>query len=527
VSRVVRRLAVCLAFSTCCFLASWVALGTGPNVYFARWGPLYTIVIPVLLLEGVLTLGLFGVWELFRYWGWHRAIAAHLLFLAACTAPLGLALAGSLQALPSVFSWLRNPLSWLVGLPLVFWASRGVIRKPRTASRFVRNAFLTASPVLAVVTISGAWATLRYSGSPYTDGPLAPALPGSAQIRVVWVVFDELSQAIAFEQRPSNLRLPNLDRLKAESFYAVAASSPADATLVSMPALILGQDLAEAKPLGPDELLLRRPGLSPAFPWASVPNIFDTARALGLNTALAGWYHPYGRLLNHSLTQCYWVAMLRPFGLEEPFDTGPRSDTTPERWWSQIADLPMIRYLRPKSPETLRRRERIERFLWLLQHARELVADPSIGLVLLHLPVPHTPAIYSRSKGALAAEGPLSYLDNVALADQTLGVLRQAIEQAGLWDRTALLVSSDHGWRTRMWRGAADWTAEEEAASHVDTSDVPFLLRLPGQTSGLRYDNPFNTVITRQILNRILSGQLKAPEEMPHLIQGLAAEVRK
>jgi hypothetical protein len=124
VSRVVRRLAVCLAFSTCCFLASWVALGTGPNVYFARWGPLYTIVIPVLLLEGVLTLGLFGVWELFRYWGWHRAIAAHLLFLAACTAPLGLALAGSLQALPSVAG--RPP----VGVLGESW------RNPETAHSF-------------------------------------------------------------------------------------------------------------------------------------------------------------------------------------------------------------------------------------------------------------------------------------------------------------------------------------------------------------------------------------------------------
>src|ERR1039458_2401311 len=110
----------------------------------------------------------------------------------------------------------------------------------------------------------------------------------------------------------------------------------------------------------------------------------------------------------------------------------------------------MIRYLRPKSPETLRRRERIERFLWLLQHARELAADPSIGLVLLHLPVPHTPAIYSRSKGALAEEGPLSYLDNVALADQTLGVLRQAIEEAGPLDPDPLLRRPDYASSPKM-----------------------------------------------------------------------------
>jgi arylsulfatase A-like enzyme len=109
-------------------------------------------------------------------------------------------------------------------------------------------------------------------------------------------------------------------------------------------------------------------------------------------------------------------------------------------------------------------------------------------------------------------------LDSVALADRTLGRLRQKMEQAGLWDRTAILVSADHGWRTNTWRNNPEWTSEEEAASHQDTSGVPFLLKLPGETSGIAYNDPFNTIVTRQLLTGILNGQLTESSSLPSLI---------
>jgi hypothetical protein len=98
-------------------------------------------------------------------------------------------------------------------------------------------------------------------------------------------------------------------------------------------------------------------------------------------------------------------------------------------------------------------------------------------------------------------------------------VLRQAIEQAGLGDSTAILVSADHGWRTHMWRGDAEWTAEEETASHNETSGVPFLLKLPGQRAEAPYSKPFDTVVTRGIITSILDGRLTNPNGIPDSIE--------
>lgn len=47
--------------------------------------------------------------------------------------------------------------------------------------------------------------------------------------------------------------------------------------------------------------------------------------------------------------------------------------------------------------------------------------------------------------------------------------------------------------------------------SHQDTSGVPFLVSLPGETSGATYTQPFNTVITSRLILDILSGSLRQP----------------
>ncbi|HXB71715.1 MAG TPA: hypothetical protein VNY05_25990 [Candidatus Acidoferrales bacterium] len=517
-----RRFSICLAFATWCFLDTWIEYAEGGIAYFARQDPIRAVVIPIVCLEIILALVMFGVWEFCRRRRLDQALPLHFLFLALCFGPLGIASVAALRVLPFALTpMVRNPLFWPAVLTVVMAPLGLVCRRLRRATWLARSILLYSWPVLILVLVQAARGTLlKYPGSAYTDGTLAvPFESQPAHVRVVWIIFDELSQTIAFGNRPAELELPNLDRLKRGSFYASSAQSPAASTEISMPSLILGEQVIEASHQGPDALRVRTGSRPEPLAWGSMPNVFDAARDLGFNTALVGWFHPYGRLLNHSLTKCYWTAGWLRAGIEEQSNPQPLVNAMWERVRLQFAALPLVGHLPGVFPGIYHRQQKIERFSQLREHALAIVSDPSVGLALIHLPIPHPPAIYSGARGMLTAQGRIGYLDSVGLVDQTLGVLRRAMEQCGLWDRTAVLVSADHGWRTQLWRGDAEWTPNEEAASHQDTSGVPFLLKLPEQTSSVVYGKRFNTIVTRQLIMGILSSQLTDPGTLPVFIE--------
>jgi hypothetical protein len=512
---------VCLAFATWCLVDTWVEYAKGQVTYFARLAPLRAVVIPALCLELAIALVLLGAWEACRRRGLGKAAAVHLLFVAGCLVPLGIASVAALHGMPVQWTaTVESRLFWPVALLAGAVPALLACLRPQSASRLMRLILLYSCPVLAIVLAQAAYATLRYPDSAYDDGALAaPVSSAPARVRVIWIIFDEMSQTIAFGNRPAGLALPNLDRLRKESLYATAATSPAMVTTVSLPSLIVGEKVAEAMPHGPGDLQVRFGGQSQPVAWSSIPNVFDAARGLGFNTALVGWYHPYGRLLNRSLTRCYWTAGWLPAGVEEPAQPRSLPAAIWERAQLQAAALPLVGRIPGVFPGVYQRRGKMARLRWLDGHAREIVADPAIGLALLHLPVPHPPAINRRALPGFAESGPASYLDSMVLADGELGSLRRAMEDAGLWDRTAVLVSADHGWRTSTWRGNPEWTAEDEAVSHQDTAGVPFLLKLPGQNYEIAYPHPFNTVLTRRLITAILSGAVTDPAALPAFLE--------
>ncbi|MGH9261260.1 MAG: hypothetical protein ACRD08_15445, partial [Acidimicrobiales bacterium] len=136
-----------------------------------------------------------------------------------------------------------------------------------------------------------------------------------------------------------------------------------------------------------------------------------------------------------------------------------------------------------------------EDYAILLELARAVVADSTLELVFVHLNVPHTPIIYDRRRGPAGgfslhngrADG---HADNMVLADRALGELRRHMEAAGLWERTALIVVSDHP------RGAPRYERL-----------VPFLVRLPG-ARGATTDRPFPTAKLGPLVQDLLAGRL-------------------
>ncbi len=92
-----------------------------------------------------------------------------------------------------------------------------------------------------------------------------------------------------------------------------------------------------------------------------------------------------------------------------------------------------------------------------------------------------------------------------------------------MWDRTNILITSDHPFRgvTAFWRSreGVDWSPEEAATlrrSHSRT--IPFLLKLAGQSHGITYDREFNTVLSHDLILKLLRGEVKTPEQVRDFI---------
>jgi hypothetical protein len=219
--------------------------------------------------------------------------------------------------------------------------------------------------------------------------------------------------------------------------------------------------------------------------WTRRPTIFTRIRARGLNTSVVGWYLPYCGIFAADLSDCYWEAIdTRVKGFDPRFSTSLLSE------------------LRSLSPLEERQRH-LGRYQRLEREALTDAIDPGLNLVLLHMPVPHEPAIYDRKAGQLTIFNFHRdwYLDNLALADRTLGDLRRAMEKAGVWDSSTILVTSDHGLR---WY--AGWS---EHTSPL----VPYLLKLPGQREARPYTDPVHTILTADLIEAVLSGEVKDPDQ--------------
>jgi len=316
---------------------------------------------------------------------------------------------------------------------------------------------------------------------------LFPTPSPSVEPRVVWIIFDELDQRVGFSSRPKGTELPELDRVSAEGLQSTNAFPPGVSTLVSLPALTTGRYVISAKPVARDELNITYANASAPVGWSTQPTVFSRARELGFNTALVGWYHPYTRLFGSSLNYSMWYSY-------PPYQPAQK-DTVLQGMITQIWSL--------VSP-LQQRRMQIDLYQKSLENSRDLVKDGRYGLVFLHLPGAHYPGIYDPTKGTFTLTSfsrIRGYFQNLQLTDKTMGTLRCDMERAGQWDRSWVIISSDHWWRdARGYDGQLDY-------------HVPFILKAPGKNQPMIYGAPLNTVITRDLVLAILRKEISTIPE--------------
>lgn len=379
--------------------------------------------------------------------------------------------------------FIRSP----IGLSIIALALGAALWRPRWVVRTATSFILLLSPLsfyalakilLVVVKIE------FFQQQEVAETPPPPPLQTNAlPTRVVWIIFDELDQRLAFSERPAGLKLPEFDRLCSESIHATNAYSPGGYTTVAMPGLFTGQIFDSAKPCSRSDLSLCIAPGKPHVRFSELTNVFAAVRAIGGNTAAVGWYHPYSRLLQGSLNFVSWDAMaIWQVRYQHTF-----GGALIDQWGHTIHSI----YWR------LWHHYYAER---AISESMKPVADPAYSLTLLHLPFPHSPAIYEPETQQIvpyAGLFPKGYFKNLQLTDRVLGQLRQAMERSGQWDKSWVLVSSDHNWR--------------ESANYDGRKDrrIPFILKPPGHADPVCYGQLLNTVVTKDLILDILQGKIR------------------
>ena len=411
-----------------------------------------------------------------------------------------------------------------VAAGLLVLAVACVVRPPNVATRAAAAQLLASTALLFPMVL----ATTLIKSANYDDlAPVQRARSAAAKPsphRLVWVVLDEFDPTVAFDRRPPGLRLEALDRLRSESLVATSAYAPGSWTLDALPTLWTGRPVGDAREAGPSDLSLTYAGVERPHQLEESPTIFEQAHAAGLNVGIAGWYHPYCRLFGQVAEQCESVsssdAVLAFRRAAFAADRGAFA-MVPNlvSWhalWSREAVLRggLVRS-RAEAEETGMLSLRAETYNRVHARSLAMAGDSSLALVFAHYPVPHLPGFYDSIRGQIDVTTRRSYVENLVLADRTVGELRRALEEAGLWTGTTVLVHSDHALRPSVWKRLQQWTPELEALTGGQQSALtPFILKLPGQHEGVEYDEPFNAALAGDLVMALLEGRVRSAADV-------------
>ncbi len=371
----------------------------------------------------------------------------------------------------------------------------------RYHGKFIRGLtviLLVLSPFVLLTFSQAAWALATTTTKKQAEYPAASSdRTGKVpQNQVLWLVFDELDQRMTFEERPDHIKTPEIDRLKEQALFATHALAPGEDTIISMPALITGLSVTETEPAGPGELLLTLED-EETVPWSQQPGIFTTLENQGYKTALTGCFLPYERIIGDNMTHCFW----QPFGT-----TGIKREN---RLFNKMSDQVMSSL--SLSPFN-NRHHALAVYRSLLQETLQIVAEPGYKLILAHQSIPHYPWIYDHQKDDFALVNydlETGYYDNLVLVDRTLKQIREVMEAQGTWDSTHIIITSDHPWRMELF----------PAFDREFDPRIPFIFRLAGQQEPVTISEPFNTVITKELILKVISKELTEPAEVKEWIK--------
>lgn len=369
----------------------------------------------------------------------------------------------------------------VLAVALGLWFRRWVIR-------WLYIGALALSPFVLIVLLNATYWGITGAVRAKKESAVIFNDPTPTKRRVIWLIFDELDQRVAFEARPSGLALPGLDRLKAASFYATAAYPPAGLTFLSIPSLLSGEIIEQASVQNRRSLLVRRFGETQAKPFPTVTTLFNRLQAEGTRVAILGWFFPYARMFPKSGT-CY----SRSFAF--PQTQGYTGDSIVEAMgWQYVFSF---------APPLLRGRFR-DVYEELHAETLRVIGSPGADFIYAHYSVPHFPGVATPLEAGTqkaVLDGPEAYFGNLKLVDHAVSDILDAVEKSGSAQRTTIILTADHWWRAAaMYDGNIDYR-------------VPLLVYTPGHTPTV-FGGQINNICVNDLVKYLLASEAVTGEQV-------------
>jgi len=496
-----------------------------PLNYFRTHPPSAIPLNATLIASGILTVIVLLLARIVRGCGKQWLLTfARVGFLAALIVPL--------ETVRQYWNYQKGHADWTTNaalLALDLLLASGIVEVLRGRLRIFIAAERVAACMAAMLPVfliyfAGMHAEAQHEAAYHARPPLPP-LPGHPAAgrngvnrpasRVIWLLFDEFDQRLAFDNRQPGVELPELDRLRAESFVGTHAIQTAGFTNLAVPSLLSGRVYSHAEAADASTLLVQPSDSNSMLSWRDQPNVFRRAREQGVNAALVGWHHPYCRVLGDSLTRCFDEAGVTSSDAlaEETYfvDRGLAGSIAAVFEWRWNSFLGLFSRSEGMNHALTRfiQSHQQQQYFRIRDRAYRDAVDPRIDFLYAHFPTPHLYAIYDAQRKDFTLSEQTTYFDNLALVDRTVGELRRKLEQDGLWDTTTLLISADHGLRYVLWHGGMNWTPQFDRLLEAGQSPiVPFILKLGGENKPAVYDASFSAIVTGDLVLAVLRGEV-------------------
>ena len=407
---------------------------------------------------------------------------------------------------------MRASLLWAAMVVLLWLAWR---RWPSRLPTLARNACLIMSPLVPILFFQilswHPWDnTERTTPTPPSAGRDSAQKPPLA----VLVVFDEWSWLRTAPRGQIGDSLTHLKWLAGHALLERETRSAAYMTTTSLPRILYQRAGGVVEGNG---VAWWEEADSSRRPTWEVPDLFDRVRKLGYRSTLFGYYLPYRALLgpdgadrvvsySHTPKRKSWIGQV---GLMLESELQYFTDPISQWVWPKLFTKLNSEFWRDN---TFALRDGL---------IHEIQAAPDRTLIVAHLPVPHFPYIWNPNgtyrgpfKRKMGDGTPEDYYRNVRFTDTVLGQIVDALQRAGRFDRSLLIITSDHSWR-----------AEQDSAILAQpdaTRRVPLVIKWPGQTEPLLSDQPFCNAEIGSVIEAALA--TPQPTLTDSLWRGLARE---